>query len=161
MLFSNLAFIIRRFIRNKITTTLHIVGLTLGIAACLMIGLFIKYEVTFDTYQPLSERTYRLNQVWIDFGQKTYHYSTPYLLADQIRKDVPGLEKVTKVHHMESTMIEINPKKRFKQDHVMFTDPEFVDVFDVKAIEGNIKEALSATLPRSTHRICRKKILRQ
>lgn len=142
MLFSNLAFIIRRFIRNKLTTTLHIVGLTLGIAVCLMIGLFIKYELTFDTYQPMSDRTYRVDQVWIDFGQKTYHYSTPYLLADQIRKDVAGIEKVTKVHHPEGAMVEINPKKRFKEGRVIFTDPEFIDVFDVKAVEGNIREAL-------------------
>lgn len=142
MLFSNLAFIIRRFIRNKLTTTLHIVGLTLGIAVCLMIGLFIKYETTFDTYQPLSDRTYRVNQVWIDFGEKTFHYSTPYLLADQIRKDVPGIEKVTKVHHPQQAMVEINPRKRFKQDHVIFTDPEFIDVFDAKPVEGNVRETL-------------------
>ena len=68
MLFNNLSFIIRRFIRHKFTTTLHVVGLTLGITVCLLIGLFIKYETTFDTYEKLSGRTYRLNHVWIDFG---------------------------------------------------------------------------------------------
>jgi putative ABC transport system permease protein len=143
MLFNNLSFILRRFIRHKFTTTLHIVGLTLGITVCLLIGLFIKYESTFDTYEKSADRTYRLNQVWIDFGQKSYHYSAPFPLAKQIRKDVPGIEHVTQVHHPFQSIIEINPQKRFKQDRVMMTDAEFLEVFDVKVVEGNAHEALN------------------
>jgi ABC-type antimicrobial peptide transport system permease subunit len=63
-------------------------------------------------------------------------------LAAQIRKDVPGLEYVTNIHHPFQSVVEINPVKRFKQDHVMMTDPEFLDVFDVKVVEGNAYEAL-------------------
>jgi putative ABC transport system permease protein len=142
MIFKNIPFILRRFSRQKLTTSLHVVGLTLGITVCLLIGLFIKYELSFDAYHAKSNRIYRVNQVWVDFGKKEFHYSTPFPLADQIRKDIPGLETVTKVHHPFQSVIEINPTKRFKQDHVMMTDPEFLDVFDVKVLEGNAHEAL-------------------
>ncbi|HKO80539.1 MAG TPA: ABC transporter permease, partial [Chitinophagaceae bacterium] len=142
MIFQNIRFILRRFVRQKLTTSLHIIGLTLGVTVCLLIGLFIKYELSFDTYQSKANRTYRLNNVWVDFGKKEFHYSTPFPLADQIRKDVPGLENVTKVHHPFQSIIEINPTKRFKQDYVMMTDPEFLDVFDVKVLKGNAYEAL-------------------
>ena len=142
MIFKNIPFILRRFSRQKLTTSLHIIGLTLGITVCLFIGLFIKYELSFDTYESKADRTYRVNQVWVDFGEKHFHYSTPFPLADQIRKDVPGLEYVTKVHHPSQSIIEINSTKRFKQDHVIMTDPEFLDVFDVKVVEGNAYEAL-------------------
>src|SRR5436190_11239622 len=142
MIFKNIPFILRRFSRQKLTTSLHIVGLTLGITVCLLIGLFIKYELSFDAYESKGDRTYRVNQIWMDFGKKAFHFSTPFPLADQIRKDVPGLENVTKVHHPFQSIIEINPTKRFKQDHVMMTDPEFLDVFDVKVVEGNAYEAL-------------------
>ncbi|HMG68524.1 MAG TPA: FtsX-like permease family protein [Chitinophagaceae bacterium] len=142
MIFKNIPFILRRFTRQKLTTSLHLVGLTLGITVCLLIGLFIKYELSFDSYESKADRTYRINQVWVDFGKKEFHYSTPFPLADQIRKDVPGLENVTKVHHPFQSVIEINPTKRFKQDHVMMTDPEFLDVFDVKVLEGNGYETL-------------------
>jgi putative ABC transport system permease protein len=142
MIFKNISFILRRFSRQKLTTLLHIVGLTLGITVCLLIGLFIKYELSFDAYESKGDRTYRINQVWMDFGKKDFHFSTPFPLADQVRKDVPGVEYVTKVHHPFQSIVEINPTKRFKQDHVMMTDPEFLDVFDVKVIEGNAYEAL-------------------
>src|SRR5450432_2085206 len=142
MIFKNIPFILRRFSRQKLTTSLHIVGLTLGITVCLLIALFIKYELSFDAYESKADRTYRINQVWVDFGKKEFHYSTPFPLADQVRKDVPGLEYVTKVHHPHQNIIEINPVKRFKQDNVMMTDPEFLDVFDVKVVEGNAYDAL-------------------
>jgi putative ABC transport system permease protein len=142
MIFKNIPFILRRFGRQKLTTSLHVVGLTLGITVCLLIGLFIKYELSFDAYESKSDRTFRVNQVWIDFGKKQFHYSTPFPLADQIRNDVPGVEYVTKVHHPSQSIIEINPVKRFKQDYVIMTDPEFLDVFDVKIVEGNAYEAL-------------------
>ena len=99
MIFKNIPFILRRFSRQKLTTSLHIVGLTLGITVCLLIGLFVKYELSFDAYESKADRTYRLTTVWVDFGKKEFHYSTPFPLADQIRKDIPGLENVTKVHH--------------------------------------------------------------
>jgi ABC-type antimicrobial peptide transport system permease subunit len=142
MVIQNLSFILRRFSRQKLTTSLHVVGLTLGITVCLLIGLFIKYELSFDTYESKADRTYRLNTVWVDFGKKEFHYSTPFPLADQVRKDIPGLEYVTKVHHPQQAIIQINPEKKFNQDHVMMTDPEFLDVFDVKIVEGNAYETL-------------------
>jgi len=142
MIFRNIPFILRRFSRQKLTTSLHIVGLTLGITVCLLIGLFVKYELSFDAYESKADRTYRLNTVWVDFGKKEFHYSTPFPLADQMRKDIPGLEYITKVHHPFQSIVEINPTKRFKQDRVMMTDPEFLDVFDVKVVKGNAYEAL-------------------
>src|ERR1700750_2026251 len=99
MIFKNLSIILRRFYRQRLTTSLHVVGLTLGIAVCLLIGLFIKHELSFDTYESKADRTYRVDQVWKDFGKKVFHFSTPFPLADQLRKDVPSLELVTKVHH--------------------------------------------------------------
>lgn len=139
---NNIPFILRRLSRQKLTTSLHIVGLTLGITVCLLIGLFIKHELSFDSYESKADRTYRINQVWVDFGKKDFHFSTPFPLAEQIRKDVPGVEFVTKVHHPFQSIIEINPTKRFKQDKVMMTDPEFLDVFDVRILKGNAYEAL-------------------
>ncbi|SRR6266508_3729566 len=61
MIFKNIPFILRRFARQKLTTSLHIVGLTLGITVCLLIGLFIKYELSFDAYESKANRTYRIN----------------------------------------------------------------------------------------------------
>ncbi len=132
----------RRFGRNKLSTSLHLVGLSLGITVCLLIGLFIRHELSFDRYHSKANRIFRINQVWIDFGKKEFHFSTPFPLANQIRKDISGIEHVTQVHHPFQALIELSPLKRFKQDRVMFTDAEFLEVFDVQVVQGNAHETL-------------------
>lgn len=139
---NNFSFILRRFGRQKLNTFLHVLGLTLGITTCLLIGLFIRYELSFDAYHKKASRIYRVNQVWVDFGKKEFNYSTPFPLAEQIRKDITGIEQVTNIHHPSNAMIEISPQKRFKEERIIMTDPEFLNVFDVEMVKGNGHEAL-------------------
>src|ERR1044072_45338 len=86
MIPKSISFILRRFGRNKLSTSLHVVGLTLGITVCLLIGLFIQYELSFDSYESKADRTYRIDQVWVDFGKKNFHYSTPFPLRSEERR---------------------------------------------------------------------------
>jgi len=142
MFVQNLPLLFRRFSRQKLNSFLHIVGLTLGITTCLLIGLFIRYEMSFDAYHAKADRIYRVNQVWIDFGKKEFSYSTPYPLADQIRKDITDIERVTRIHHPPPAIVEITSDKRFRETRIIMTDPDFLDVFDVDVIKGNGHEAL-------------------
>lgn len=143
MIRNNFQFSLRRLSRQKIHTALHIIGLTLGISVCLLIGLFIRFELSFDAYHDKADRTYRINSVWNDFGTKTFHYSTPFPLANEIRKTISGIEHVTQVHHpMGKPIIEINDNRKFKQEKIMMTDPEFLDVFNVAVVSGNPYETL-------------------
>ena len=143
MIRNNVQFSLRRLSRQKIHTALHIIGLTLGMSVCLLIALFIRHELSFDAYHDKAERTYRINSVWNDFGTKNFHYSSPFPLANEIRKTISNVEHVTHVHHpMGKPIIEINENKKFKQEKVMMTDPEFLDVFNVTVLSGNAYEAL-------------------
>ncbi len=142
MFFNNLRLALRHLSRQRLNTLLHIVGLTLGMSVCLLIGLFLRYELSFDTYHKLAERTYRINSVWTDSGNKSFHYSTPMPLADALRNEVPGLEAVVQAHPLWDETIEINPQKILKQERLLVVDPSFPDVFNVEVIRGNAKEAL-------------------
>ncbi len=96
--------ILRRLGRQKVNTTLHIVGLTLGMSVCLLIGLFLRYELTFDDYHDKAGRTYRINSVWTHAGKKSYRYSTPMPLAEALRSGVTGLESVTLAHPQQRSL---------------------------------------------------------
>ena len=157
MLRNNFQFSLRRLSRQKIHTALHIIGLTLGMSVCLLIGLFIRYELSFDSYHDKANRTYRINSVWNEFGTKNFHFSSPFPLANEIRKTISNVEHVTQVHHpMGKPIIEINYDKKFKQENIMMIDPEFLDVFSVTVLAGNAYETLrkpyQAILTESTAR---------
>ena len=70
MLINNLKITLRRLGRQKLTTSLHVIGLTLGMATCLLIGLYLRHELSYDSWYAKADRTYRVNTVWTDFGKK-------------------------------------------------------------------------------------------
>jgi putative ABC transport system permease protein len=137
MLLNNLKLTLRRFGRQKLNTSLHIVGLTLGITVCLLIGLFLKHEMSFDGYHDKAERTYRINSVWSDAGKMDYHFSTPMPLSKAIRTEISGIETVALAHPQGMrTIVEISPEKRFAQEHILIVEPEFLDIFNVEILRG-------------------------
>ena len=137
MLLNNIKLTFRRFGKQKLNTSLHIIGLTLGITVCLLIGLFLKHEMGFDGYHDKAERTYRINSIWSDAGKLNYHFSTPMPLSKALRTEVSGIEKVTLAHPQGMrTIVEISPEKRFAQEHILIVEPEFLDIFNVEILRG-------------------------
>jgi hypothetical protein len=143
MFFNNFRLALRHLTRQKLNTFLHIVGLTLGMSVCLLIGLFLRYELSFDNYHKQANHIFRINSVWEDNGNRQVHYSTPIPLADALRSDITGPELVTRAHPLNEETVEINSQKIFKQPHMLVVDPSFLDVFTIEVLEGNARQALS------------------
>jgi len=144
---------LRRLTRQRLNTTLHVVGLTIGMSVCLMIGLFLRHETSFDAYHHKAERIYRINIIWTDNGNKSPHYSTPVPIADALREEVPGLEFVAQ-WHPSNAVVEINPQRRFFEKNIMLAEPDMLNVFDIKTVQGDAYAALrkpyQALLTRTT-----------
>ena len=143
MIFNNLRVIVRRLGRQKLNTALHTAGLTLGISVCLLIGLFLRHELSFDRYHAKADRIYRINTMMSDQGENHYHFSSPAPLANALRAEMPELEHIARVQpEWGGCLIEINPQKRFEQDNVLLAEPAFLDIFDIEVLRGNGHEAL-------------------
>ncbi|WP_373550511.1 hypothetical protein [Haliscomenobacter sp.] len=69
---------LRRLFRQRLNTSLHVAGLTIGMSVCLMIGLFLRHELSFDTHHRQAKNIYRVNTVWTDNGNKKPFMPTPY-----------------------------------------------------------------------------------
>lgn len=143
MLLHNIRFIFRRLNRQRLNTFLHLTGLTLGITVCLLIGLFVRHELSYDNYHQKADRIYRLNQVWRSAsGEMEYDYGAPAPLADFLRNDIPEVETVLSVLPNAATAVEITPQKRFNQTGILYAESTILDVFDIEMVEGNGHEAL-------------------
>ncbi len=143
MIISNLRFTVRHLLRQKVNSGLHVIGLTLGMSVFLLIGLFVHYESSFDSYHTKADRIYRVNSSFLDGGIKIDLYATPTPLAETIRREVTGIEKVSLTRAHFKTVVEINPQKLFKQEHVLVVEPEFLDVFDIDVLQGDARKALA------------------
>ncbi|MEM9849651.1 MAG: ABC transporter permease, partial [Bacteroidota bacterium] len=143
MFTNHLRFIFRRLWRQKVHTFSHVLGLTIGISVCLLIGLFLQYELSFDRYHERADRIYRVNQVWEEpSGEIDLDYSTPHPLAEALRSEIPALETVAKVFPEQEVMIETPRQKRFMQEGLLFVEADFLDIFDVEVLQGDAYEAL-------------------
>jgi putative ABC transport system permease protein len=150
----NLKIVFRHLSRQKLNTSLHIIGLTFGLSVCLVIALFIRYELSFDAYHEKANRTYRVISKWTQNGKSDYHFSTPFPLANAIRTEVTGLEHVSFAHPVYTKIVEVNPQKRFIDERILAVEPEFIEIFKVENLKGDLYKTLrtpyQAALTEST-----------
>lgn len=143
MISTNLRFILRRLRKHPLNSTLNILGLTIGLSICLLIGLFIHHELSYDNYHTKADRIYRINQIWESNGEKEYNYGTPAPLANTLREEIPDIELVGVAYPRDEKIIEISEDKKFKQDRILMADAEILEIFDFNVLKGNAAEVLT------------------
>ena len=123
--------------RHKVYTAINVLGLTLGIASCLIILLVVKYELGYDRFNSKAERTYRVTLNAIDFNP-----SVSMAIAPAMRNDFPELEEVTQAWFHQSGLVTIGQKK-FEEKRILFADTYFPLVFDYGWLKGDFHTALA------------------
>lgn len=136
----------RNAIRQKQFTVLNLLGLTIGISTCLMIGLYIHDEMTFDAFHEKGDRIYRVNQpfIWGDWN-KMMATTGPHV-AVALREDAPAFEQITRILSLGSqTATAANSGNRsnaFKENRIYAAEENFFEVFTFKFKAGDDKSAL-------------------
>ncbi|MGV3558649.1 ABC transporter permease [Larkinella arboricola] len=148
----------RNLVKYPTTTGINVVGLTLGLATCLLIGLFIRNELSYDDYHTKKDRIYRIGMTRTSGGNVEQGGVTPYPLAPALRTDFSDWPKIARIHAEEDLTVVVSPTKLFKEDKVVFAEPELLDIFDFNLLTGDGSAILSqpnqVILNESTARKC-------
>ncbi|MGF7073160.1 ABC transporter permease [Mucilaginibacter sp. 3215] len=136
MLKSYVVIAFRNIQRNLSYTFLNIFGLTLGVAACLIIFLIVRNELGYDSFNSKADRTYRVTLHALDFNSNVSLAITPAM-----RIDFPELEQTTQVFYEGDAMIKIG-ENRYNEHNVTFGDEQISKVFDYQWIAGDPNTAL-------------------
>ncbi|PIB30600.1 ABC transporter permease [Maribacter sp. 4G9] len=135
----------RNLIKNKLSSSINIIGLSIGISACMAILIFVRYESTFDSHHSKADRIYRVVQQNKLPDQTLYWNITPYPLAEALRNDFAEIESVTQTQGPISEEFSIDEgaeTKRFEEPQVLYVDPYYPKTFDFEWIAGNPDTAL-------------------
>ncbi len=124
----------RNLWKNKTTSFINITGLSVGMAAAVLIMLWVQNEMSFDNYHPDANRIYNLTAKIPDF-EKAWE-NTPLLLADAAKKEVPEIEKITKCFVNNWPVFNINGNLFFEKK-CAYVDEEWFNLFHYEFIEGN------------------------
>jgi putative ABC transport system permease protein len=130
----------RSLVKNKVYTVTNITGLSLGLAACGLIALYIVDEWRVDRFHEKGDRIYRVVTNTIEKGQSTMASNTVGRpVAKAIKQDVPDVEAVVPVHWANYP---IKHNNRYFFDRELFAGEDFLTTFSFPLLEGDAKTAL-------------------
>ena len=137
----NLKIALRNLNRQKSGSIINILGLSVGIAVCLIIVLFVQYEFSFDRYNTNYHTIYRLLEV----DEEGRYPDHPVVFNKILEDNIPELQNsaVLYYYNKETDFFKVDNKDFIFKD-VMFTNQNFFNVFTVNFLEGTANNALDA-----------------
>ena len=133
---------IRNLRKHSFYSFINVAGLSIGVAVCLIILLFVFNEVSYDKHYANADRIYRL-QSEIQFGGN--HYTMTYgpaPMAAKLVADYPEVEAAIRFRERGSYLVK-RTTENIKEEKVIWTDKDFFKIFSVPVIAGNPETALA------------------
>ena len=84
----------RNLLRNKSYMLINVLGLTVGIAACLLIFLVVRFETSFDTFHPKKNNIYRVVSEFETEDGVSHSPGAPFPVIPALRIDFPQMKQV-------------------------------------------------------------------
>lgn len=140
----NLKIALRNLWRNKTSSVINIVGLAVGLSACLLLLLYVNYEMNFDRHFKDSDKVYQVMTNFQDAnGKITSTGGVPGNgIAMAIKTKIPEVNELTRIGGGDESLI-ANHENVFKKRD-LFADPEILKIFNYEFIAGNPATALNA-----------------
>jgi putative ABC transport system permease protein len=136
--------IYRSLIRNKTYSIINILGLSAGLAMCIIILEYVKYEKSYDRFHSKSKDIYRVIIEFNDPGQAPSTDAANYAPAGQaLKNDFPEVISATCISPEYGRVVLQYNEKAFEEQKVYYADSSFFSVFDFKLLEGDPKTALA------------------
>ena len=135
---------LRTLTRNKIFSMITIIGMSVSLASCLLIGLFVWDEFSFDQYHPDAERTYRIYNIRTGTdGITNYLPIVPPTFGPTLQKDYPEVESTLRMLDIYGgKYFEIDGEKNKEQQGV-YAEPTIFNMLSINLKDGDKDKALS------------------
>ncbi len=128
--------------KNKLYSGINIIGLTIGLAACLLIGLFISHELSYDKFNANAERIVRATMEYKRAETVNTTATTGTKVGPQFKRTFPAVEEFTRTF-ISHGIIKYG-EKIFDEQRILFADQPLFKIFSFQLEEGDASSALDA-----------------
>ena len=136
----------RNLVRYKIYSAINITGLAVGLAACMLIVLYVGHESGYDRFHKNADRIF-----WVQTKLKLGNDSVfmPFLnfsAGPMVKQRIPSVESFLRLRKDDQNTIIQNPEKpsvKFAENKFLFSDSNFFSFFSFKLLRGNPQQVLS------------------
>jgi putative ABC transport system permease protein len=133
---------VRNIRRNKLYSLLNIVGLSIGVACCLMILLYVQNELSYDRFHAKADRIYRVNTI-IDLKDRHMNFaSTAHVQGPMLKEEFPEIENYVRFNYYGSRRVIQYNDRSFTEEKFIWVDNSIFDVFSFKLLKGSPEDAL-------------------
>ena len=133
----------RNLMKHKFISFINLFGLTMGLACCLLITIYILHETSYDKYNTNANRIYRVTRSFNNpDGAVTLRLGTvapPF--GPLLQNYFPDIQKITRFLPNGKTPVKYE-EKLFNENQLFYVDEHVFDVFSVDVVKGNPKKAL-------------------
>src|SRR3954462_797072 len=145
---------LRNMMRHKAYSAINVLGLAIGIAACLLILQYVSYELSYEDFQVNKDRIYRVQQDRYDNGKLSTQWAAgAYAVGNSFKDAIPEIEDYVKVVQNGRVTAEVN-NQPLKIEKVYFATNSFFNIYTYPLIAGNkntsLKEPFTAAISETT-----------
>jgi putative ABC transport system permease protein len=128
-------FTFRQMARQKGFTFINILGLTVGLTSCILIGLFITDELSYDRFHANGDRIARVTMEFGRGGTSRPIATTGTKAGPQFKRIFPAIEDYTRTY-LNSAVVTTG-EEHFKEKRFLYADPSFFSIFSFPIIKGD------------------------
>jgi predicted permease len=156
MLRNYLIITIRNLKRNFTYTLVNTLGLSVGLAACLLLFMVVIYQTSFDDFHVKKDRIYRVCTVFHNQAGESYSEGAALPVADGLRADFPQIKQIARIFKWggQVTLQGEADAKKMDEKEFYFAEPSFFGLFDFRFLKGDaaacLKNPNSAVLTKKT-----------
>jgi putative ABC transport system permease protein len=144
MLKNHLLIALRNLKKHKFYSLINILGLSVGVAVCMIISLFVVNEISYDRHFANADRIYRVHSDIIFGGNHWDMVLAPAPMAEVLPEDFPEVEAAVHFRSRGSYLVRRqNEIENIKEDEVIWAGKDFFKVFDIPVVQGSAEGALS------------------
>jgi putative ABC transport system permease protein len=135
---------VRALAKNRTYAFINIFGLAIGLAACLMILLYVRYEKSYDAWLPNSENVYQLQTYFTnpETGEEANLQMAHYVAGTTLQQDFPQIE--SRVYALASSLVVMRGGEALAVEKGVMVDGNLLDVLGLPLLYGEARTALAA-----------------
>lgn len=135
----------RSLLANRLFTAINVIGLAVGLACVILIALFVRHELSYDTHWTLSDRTYKVMRTFL-LGSRGADLELATIAPNAgplIAQDFPEFEYVVRILNSGETILaDPETNASFFESGVLFAEADVHNIFDIPMLEGEWEGAL-------------------
>lgn len=124
-------------------SAINILGLAIGMTACLLISLYVSFELSYDKFHSKADRIFRI-VTDVETTSETSHKGSSWAYGPNMKREFPEIESFVRISRV--SFLVRKGEAKFQEEKTLFADSTLFKILDFKLVYGNPETALREPL---------------